>query len=110
MELINIYRDKKIKEIEHEKDEAIIAIKTADPVYAELRKAKKSIKNADDVVSLRGYTFPKEVNEKIAAVRADMDAKLVALDSFISEVYTMVELADKNKDKLSVLKTYGIID
>lgn len=110
MKFIDLYVETKMKEIEHRKDEAIIAIKTEDPVYAALRGAKKAIKHADDVVSLRGYTFPKEVNDRIEEVRKTMAKEIAELNEFVREVNMMVNLADENKDKLAVLKTYGIID
>lgn len=108
--IIEIYRANEIKKLEHAKDEAIIAIKCENPIYAALRGAKKAIKNADEVVSLRGFTFDKEVNDRIDAVRVELANKIAELDTRLSEVYMMMNLADTSKAKLAVLKTYGIID
>ena len=110
IKIISLYRDAEIKKIEHAKDEAIIAIKTENPTYKALRDAKKSIKNADAVVSLRGFTFDKEVNDRIDAVRLEMAKSIDELDTKLAEVMMMVDLAPTSTDKMAVLKTYGIVD
>ena len=108
--IIEIYRANEVKKLEHAKDEAIIAIKCENETYAAMRAAKKAIKNADEVVSLRGFTFDKEVNDRIDAVRVELATKIAELDTKLHEVYMMLDLAPTSKDKMAVSKTYGIVD
>lgn len=107
---IELYRENELKKIEHTKDEKIIAIKTEDPVYASLRAAKKSIRNADAVVSLRGYKFSDEVNARIEAVRTEQANAIDELNTRVAEISMMVDTAPTTSLKLSVLKTYGVVD
>ena len=109
--IIDLYYDKRVKEIEARKDKAIIEIKCEDPTYRALRTAKKALAgDADATVSLRGYTFPKEVNDRIEEVRANMNKELAELDDFCQEVSAMVSPADTTEKKNALLRAYGILN
>ena len=107
--ILRNYREKQIKVFESEKDKAIIAIKCEDETYRTMREARKSMSNGKEVISLGGYTFPKEVNEWIAKVRKELNDKIAKLDAFLEEVSAMCALSDNMAQLEDVLKAYGIL-
>jgi len=107
--VLGLYRANRVKELESKKDKDIIAIKCEDATYKALREAKKALRgDADATVSLRGYVFSKEINERINAVRETFTSEIAKLDDFLREVSAMLNLADTTEKRDAVLKLYGI--
>ena len=107
---IMLWRNKKLEENTKAKDDAIIAIKVTDPDYAKIREIKNSSPLMKKVITLKEYTFSKEINEEIAKVRAEFDAKASDINNKANDLIALVSDADTYADKRALAVAYGVIN
>ena len=109
LNVIEIYRSKRVSELTAKKDADIIAIKTKNPVYKALRDARKNLLNGEELVITSGFEFDDATNKAIEEVRVAYKQSIADLDKSLEEVCAMVDLADDKKQSDKILTTYGIL-
>lgn len=107
---IKLWESKKLENLSKEKDDAIIAIKVTDPTYATIRELKNSSPLMKDVISLKNYTFSKEITEKIAETRADYAKRAEDIHTKASELIMLVSDADSYENAKALAVAYGVIN
>ena len=106
---IMLWRSKKLEQNSLAKDDAIIAIKVTDETYKTIRDLKNSSPLMKNVISLKNYEFSKELNEKIANVRAEFDAKADVINQTANDLIDLVSDADNYAAKKALAIAYGVI-
>lgn len=112
MELLNIYFDKKQKEIKEKYREKGIKIKSKDPVYKELNDIAKKYDGVRGVVCYIGCDF--EYNDEIrkALVKNDRDCDVQIDDMYAlkKEIIAQLEVCETYEQKMNILKAYGVVN
>lgn len=107
---IKLWESKKLEANNKDKDDAIVAIKVTDPTYATIRDLKNSSPLMKDVISLKNYTFPKEIAEEIAKTRADYAKRADDIHTKASELIMLVSDADTYESAKALAVAYGVIN
>ena len=112
MEIVELYKNKRLKEIEDKKDKAIAELKATSTDYQEVLK----LKNKYDIVEINLVRIWNDIlnnNDKIAKLyKGIVDEALEAIKTLndkIIEVNAMLEICETYEQKIEVLKAHNII-
>ena len=112
MELLNIYFDRKQKEVKEKHREKDIKIKSKDPIYKELNDIAKKYKDVRGVVCYTAYDFEfsDEIKNAIVKNDRDCDVQLDANYELKAEIIAQLDVCETYEQKMNILKSYGVID
>lgn len=112
MEIVELYKNKRLKEIEDKKDKAIAELKATSTDYQEVLK----LKNKYDIVEINLVRVWNDIlndNDKIAELyKGIIDEAVEAIKTLnykIIEVNAMLEICETYEQKIEVLKAHDII-
>jgi len=109
-DVIEIYKERKLKELISKKDEDIIAIKVKDKNYKALRELKNSTDGkCAGLISLSKYKFTSAIEDKIAEVRSSYNKAVKSLNDLLTEVVARCEYLTNVDEVMGVLTSYGIV-
>lgn len=114
--ILEIYKEKQTKIIEHEYDKQLEEIEQNDPVKGYLEQVEKTLKEMlntnmlsinlkTDVIELTPETTEKR-NEIIKIIRDEKQK----LEDKIHEIEALLDLAPNYEEKIQILRDYGIMD
>ena len=125
MEILEIYKERKLLKIAKEFDEKKTEIKKADKYEIERRKACDKL---DEIFKAEneGHSFyekfdkmlcyangklvQKETKEKLEVLKADRENEENNLYELIDEVNAQIEIVPDYETKIAILKQYGILN
>lgn len=116
LKILEIYKDKKEKEIEIKYDAEITELENNDPVRILIKETEEKLKvllNLDMLTittdsNVRELT--QETTEKIREIIRTINNEKQKLKVQISEIESLLELAPNYEEKMQILRDYGIID
>lgn len=112
MEIVELYKDKKLKEIDDKKDKAIAKLKDASTDYQEVLKLKDKY-NIEDINLDRIWNDILNDNDKMVELYKGIinEAKeaVKTLNDKVIEVNAILEICETYEQKIEVLKAHGII-
>lgn len=114
MELLEIYKNRKMEEIEKECKENIKKLEWKDEINLEIKEFEILIKQKYDLkdfeILSNTSTFTDETTFKIHKEEDNMTNKKRELRDLISEVEAQIKLCETYEQKIDVLVNYGVID
>lgn len=113
MNLVNIYFERKEKELNKKFEEELENTKLLDENYKEFRDLQKKIKSIKGVVDSGFYTdfkFDDDMNAKLAELETKNQQDLKDLKDTKTEVEAQLEICENYEQKRAILKAYNIID
>ena len=117
LKILEIYKEKKTKEIEQKYDKQLEDLEFNDPVTVYLHQAENTIKeilkteeDVSLVISSNLIEFTQETLEKRKAIIDIIHKEKEELNNVIREIEALLELAPNYEEKLQILRDYGIID
>lgn len=112
MELLNIYFDRKQKEVKEKYKEKDVKIRCKDPVYKELHDIAKKYEGVRGVICHTGcdFEFSDEIKKAIVKNDRDYDAQLDANYELKAEITAQLEVCETYEQKMNVLKSYGVVN
>lgn len=112
MELLNIYFDKKQKEIKEKYKEKDVKIRCKDPVYKELADIAKKHKDVRGVVCYAGcdFEFSDEIRKAIIKNDRDCDVQIDDMYALKKEIIAQLDICETYEQKMNVLKSYGVVN
>lgn len=115
--ILEIYKEKKTKEIEQKYDKQLEDLEFNDPVTVYLHQAENTIKeilkteeDVSLVIASNLIEFTQETLEKRKEIRDTIHKEKKELNNVIEEIEALLELAPNYEEKLQILRDYGIID
>lgn len=114
--ILEIYKEKKTREIEHKYDEQLLELECNDPVNTLVKETEEKLKemlNSDNVsLVLNSDTmeFTKETVDKRKEIIDTIRMEKAKIKAQIEEITALLELAPNYEEKLQILRDYGIID
>ena len=112
MELLDIYFNEKIKQLEIEHDKKYDKIKTKDPIVKEVYALAKKYKDVKGLSIFPNYEyrFSKEILEEMNKCDNDYRIQREKLSSIEHEIKAQLDICETYEQKMNVLKAYGVID
>lgn len=112
MELLEIYFNEKIKQLEIEHDKKRDKIKTKDPIIKELGALAKKYKDVKGLSIFPNceYQFSKEILEELNKCDKDYRIQREKLSSLENEIKAQLDICETYEQKMNVLKVYGVVD
>lgn len=116
LKILEIYKEKKTKEIEQKYDEQLEDLEFNDPVTIYLHQAENTIKEMlkieeDFSLAITSHVeFTQETLEKMKEIKNTIYKEKEELNNVIREIEALLELAPNYEEKLQILRDYGIID
>ena len=116
MEILEIYYDRKRKQLDLNQEKEINKIKMKDEKYArfmELRKELETFNKEHDVrftVDYAHFAFSNEVAEMGEKCNAKFYLKKQQLEQLIDEVKSQLSMCETYEQKQHILRVYDIID
>lgn len=114
--ILEIYKDKKVKEIEQKYDEQLKELEENDPVKVYLKQAEETIKemlNVEDITLCINSPYVGLTQETIDAKNKIIETIRNGkreIDDKIKEIEALLELAPGYEEKIKILRDYEIID
>ena len=116
LKLLEIYKDRKVREIEIKYDKQLEELEANDPIQVFIKQSEETIKEMldtevvkltlhSDVVEYTKETIDKK-NEIINTIRDEKHKLNIKMD----EISALLELAPNYEEKLQILRDYEIID
>lgn len=112
MELLNIYFDEKIKQLEIEHDKKRDKIKTKDPIIKEVYALANKYKDVKGLSIFPNYEyqFSQEILEEMNKCDKDYRIQREKLSSLEHEIKAQLDICETYEQKMNVLKAYGVVD
>lgn len=117
LKILEIYKEKKTREIEQKYDKQLEDLEFNDPVTVYLHQAENTIKeileteeNVRLVLTSDIVEFTQETLEKRKAIIDIIHKEKEELNNVIKEIEALLEFAPNYEEKLQILRDYGIID
>lgn len=116
LKILEIYKEKKTREIEHKYDEQLLELECNDPVNTLVKETEEKLKemlNSDNVLLVLNsdtMEFTQETIEKRKKIIDIIRQEKKELNDVIKEIESLLELAPNYEEKLQILRDYGIID
>lgn len=116
LKILEIYKEKKTREIEHKYDEQLLELECNDPVNTLVKETEEKLKemlNSDNVLLVLNsdtMEFTQETIEKRKKIIDIIHQEKKELNDVIKEIESLLELAPNYEEKLQILRDYGIID
>lgn len=114
--ILEIYKNKKVKEIEQKYDVQLKELEENDPVKVYLIQAEETIKemlNVEDVTLCINSPYSEFTQETIDAKNKIIETirnEKREIDNKIKEIEALLEIAPGYEEKIKILRDYGIID
>lgn len=114
--ILEIYKEKKIREIEHKYDEQLLELECNDPINAVIEEAEEKLKEmleTDKVmISVNSDTvnLTPETIEKRKAIIDIIHKEKEELNNVIREIEALLEFAPNYEESTKILLAYDIID
>ena len=114
--ILEIYKDKKIKELEQKYDKQLKELEENDPVKVYLKQAEETIKemlNVEDVTLSINSPYVEFTQETIDAKNKIIQTirnEKREIDNKIKEIEALLELAPGYEEKIKILRDYEIVD
>lgn len=116
LKILEIYKEKKTREIENKYDEQLLELECNDPVNTLVKETEEKLKemlNSDNVLLVLNsdtMEFTQETIEKRKKIIDIIHQEKKELNDVIKEIESLLELAPNYEEKLQILRDYGIID
>lgn len=116
LKILEIYKEKKTKEIEHKYDEQLLELECNDPVNTLVKETEEKLKemlNSDNVLLVLNsdtIEFTQETIEKRKKIIDIIHQEKKELNDVIKEIESLLELAPNYEEKLQILRDYDIMD
>ena len=116
LKILEIYKEKKKREIEQKYDEQLLELECNDPVNTLVKETEQKLKemlNSDNVLLVLNsdtMEFTQETIEKRKKIIDIIHQEKKELNDVIKEIESLLELAPNYEEKLQILRDYGIID
>lgn len=116
LKILEIYKEKKTREIENKYDEQLLELECNDPVNTLVKETEEKLKemlNSDNVLLVLNsdtMEFTQETIEKRKKIIDIIYQEKKELNDVIKEIESLLELAPNYEEKLQILRDYGIID
>lgn len=116
LKILEIYKEKKTREIENKYDEQLLELECNDPVNTLVTETEEKLKemlNSDNVLLVLNsdtMEFTQETIEKRKKIIDIIHQEKKELNDVIKEIESLLELAPNYEEKLQILRDYGIID
>lgn len=116
LKILEIYREKKTKEIEHKYDEQLLELECNDPINAVIEEAEEKLREmleTDKVmISVNSDTvnLTPETIEKRKAIIDIIRKEKEELNNVIREIEALLEFAPNYEESTKILLAYDIID
>lgn len=116
LKILEIYKEKKTREIEQKYDKQLEDLEFNDPVTIYLHQAENTIKEMlkieeDFSLAITSHVeFTQETLEKMKEIKNTIYKEKEELNNVIKEIEALLELAPNYEEKLQILRDYGIID
>ena len=116
LKILKIYEEKKTKEIEEKYDKQLKELEENDPVTIYKKQSEETLKEILDteeleiIINSDVCEFTKETMDKKKETINTIHNKKRELETQISEIEALLELAPNYEEKIQILKDYGIID
>lgn len=116
LKILEIYREKKTKEIEHKYDEQLLELECNDPINAIIEEAEEKLREmleTDKVmISVNSDTvnLTPETIEKRKAIIDIIHKEKEELNNVIREIEALLEFAPNYEESTKILLAYDIID
>lgn len=112
MELLNIYFNEKIKQLEIEHYKKQDKIETKDPIIKEVYTLAKKYKDVKGLSIFPNceYQFSKEILEELNKCDKDYRIQREKLSSLEYEIRVQLDICETYEQKMNVLKAYGVVD
>lgn len=116
LKILEIYEEKKTREIENKYDEQLLELECNDPVNTLVKETEEKLKemlNSDNVLLVLNsdtMEFTQETIEKRKKIIDIIHQEKKELNDVIKEIESLLELAPNYEEKLQILRDYGIID
>lgn len=116
LKILEIYREKKTKEIEHKYDEQLLELECNDPINAVIEEAEEKLREmleTDEVmISVNSDTvnLTPETIEKRKVIIDIIHKEKEELNNVIREIEALLEFAPNYEESTKILLAYDIID
>lgn len=116
LKILEIYKEKKTKEIEQKYDKQLEDIEENDPISVYLKQTEEAIKemlnseNVKLIINSDVFEFTKETIDKKNEIINTIRTEKAKIKAQIEEIEALLELAPNYEEKLQILRDYGIID
>lgn len=116
LKILEIYKEKKTKEIEQKYDEQLLELECNDPISVYLKQTEEAIKemlnseNVKLIINSDVVEFTKETIDKRNEIINTIRTEKAKIKAQIEEIEALLELAPNYEEKLQILRDYGIID
>lgn len=116
LKILDIYKEKKTREIEHKYDEQLLELECNDPVNTLVKETEEKLKemlNSDNVLLVLNsdtIEFTQETIEKRKKIIDIIHQEKKELNDVIKEIESLLELAPNYEEKLQILRDYDIMD
>ena len=114
--ILEIYKEKKTREIEHKYDEQLLELECNDPINAVIKEAEETLREmlkTDKViisVTSDTVTLTPETIEKRKAIIDIIHKEKEELNNVIEEITALLEFAPNYEESTKILLAYDIID
>ena len=116
LKILEIYKEKKTREIEHKYDEQLLELECNDPINAVIEEAEEKFKEmleTDKVmISVNSDTvnLTPETLEKMKEIKNTIYKEKEELNNVIKEIEALLEFAPNYEESTKILLAYDIID
>lgn len=116
LKILEIYKEKKTREIENKYDEQLLELECNDPVNTLVKETEEKLKemlNSDNVLLVLNsdtMEFTQETIEKRKKIIDIIHQEKKELNDVIKEIESLLELAPNYEEKLQILRDYDIMD
>ena len=112
MELLEIYMDRKQRQLEIEHDKKQDKIKAKDPVIKELAALSKKYKDVKGLSIFANfeYQFSEEILQELNKNDYNYRVQREKLNSLEREINAQLDICETYEQKMGVLITYGVLD
>lgn len=116
LKILEIYKDKKEKEIEIKYNKQLEDLENNDPVTLLIKETEEAIKemlnseNVRLVINSNVLEFTQETLDKRKEIINTIKTEKAKIKAQIEEITALLELAPNYEEKMQILRDYGIID
>lgn len=116
LKILEIYKDKKEKEIEIKYNKQLEDLENNDPVTLLIKETEEAIKemlnseNVRLVINSNVLEFTQETLDKRKKIINTIKTEKAKIKAQIEEITALLELAPNYEEKMQILRDYGIID
>lgn len=116
LKILEIYKDKKEKEIEIKYDKQLKDLENNDPVTLLIKETEEAIKemlNSENIrlfINSDVFEFTQETLDKRKEIIDTIKTEKAKIKAQIEEITALLELAPNYEEKMQILRDYGIID